>query len=67
MPKVTLHFTLPEEKNELLMAQRGADWYSCLTEIDRIMRQHRKYDKHIKECWEEIGQVIMDARLDEVE
>ncbi len=67
MAKATLEFNLPDDKSELAMAQRGGDFYCSLREIQNIMREHRKHEKPMKECWEEIGQIVMDANLDEVE
>lgn len=66
MPKVTLSFTLPEEKSECLLAQRGADFYCSLLEIQRVIREHNKYGKTVDEAFEEIETIVNEAKTDDI-
>jgi hypothetical protein len=66
MPKATLTFKLPEEDGEFLLAKNGGKYFSALCEIRTEMRNHWKYGKKIKECWEAIEAVINDINWDEI-
>ncbi len=44
MPQCTMAFNLPEEQNEMLMAQRGIDFYCVILEIRKIIREHHSTD-----------------------
>jgi hypothetical protein len=66
MPKVTLSFTLPEEKHELLIAQRGIDFYGSLLNIQRVIREHYKYDKPIQEAFKEIEEIMCESETDDI-
>jgi hypothetical protein len=67
MPKVTLSFILPEEKSELLLAQRGVDFYCSILSIQRVIREHYKYDKPLKEAFREIETIVNEAKTDDIE
>lgn len=67
MPKATLSFNLPEENGVFKMSQRGGDYYCALMEISRILREHRKYDKPMRKCWDEIDSIVREAKLDDIE
>jgi hypothetical protein len=43
--KATLEFNLPEEKNELRLAEQGGFYFSCLLAIGEKLRQIRKYGR----------------------
>ena len=45
MPKCAMTFNLPEERNEMLIAQRGIDFYCVIVEIQKIIREHHRYGK----------------------
>jgi len=51
MPKATLEFTLPEEKDEFETAVSASKAYSCLWELKNWMRNELKYnsDKYTEE------------------
>ena len=42
MPKCAMTFNLPEERNEMLIAQRGIDFYCVILEIKKIIREHHR-------------------------
>lgn len=44
MPTLTLSFTLPEERDEAELAQRGGKLLDVIEEFDTILRQRVKYD-----------------------
>ena len=67
MSKATLSFNLPEEDGAFKMAPRGGDYYCALMEISRVLREHRKYDKSMRECWDEIDSIAHEAKLDDIE
>jgi hypothetical protein len=65
--KHTISFNLPDEKNELLMAERGGDYFSILWEISKELRNWTKYDKKPKDTLEAISQLIQDAPIWDIE
>ena len=62
MPKCTMTFNLPEERNEMLIAQRGIDFYCIIVEIRNIIREHRKYGKKLSEAFKEIEIAVNEAQ-----
>lgn len=44
MPKVTLEYNLPEDREEYEMAMNGSHNYSILFELQNYLRVLRKYD-----------------------
>ncbi len=53
MPKVTLEFTLPEEKEELNIAQHGHNYYVALSEFAEFLRNKEKYGEP-STTWEQV-------------
>lgn len=47
--KVNIIFNLPEDKSELLHAQRGRDYHNSITEMMLYIRQQLKYAELTKE------------------
>ena len=48
MSQVVLKFNLPEDKDELTLAQKGSDFWSCLRELDEECRSKLKYGHKFK-------------------
>lgn len=67
MPKCTIAFNLPEERNEMLIAQRGIDFYCILLEIQKIIREHPKYGKKLSEAFKEIELAVNEAQMADLE
>ena len=66
MPKATLSFNLPEEQDEFTLAKNGGKYYCILVDIVNIMRTHKKYDKKLEDCWEDLEEVMKEFDMDEV-
>lgn len=49
MPKVTLEFNLPEEKEEYLVAMDGGKYYSQIGEFTSYLRSIIKYSNDLPE------------------
>ena len=64
MPKVTMQFDLPEEESEMLLAQRGSEFYCAILEMQKEVRQHRKYDKKLEDCFERITQILDEVNME---
>lgn len=70
MPKISMEYTLPEETNELKLAQRGSDYY-CI--IWGVLQEIRGYLKHghkfetIEEALEDIRESLLTAPIDDIE
>ncbi len=43
MPKVTLTFRLPEEKEEFELASKGIDYFCAVSDLDNLLRNFIKY------------------------
>lgn len=41
--KITLEYTLPEEREEFNLAKNGSDYYLALTEFAELLRKYRKH------------------------
>jgi len=54
-------FNLPEERNEMLIAQRGIDFYCVIVEIQNIIRGHHRYGKKMSEAFKEIEDAVNEA------
>ena len=67
MPKCTMTFNLPEERNEMLIAQRGIDFYCVILEIKSIIREHHKYGKKLNEAFKEIELAVNEAQTADLE
>jgi hypothetical protein len=64
MAKGTLTFDLPEEQTEFDMANRAADMWAVLDDLDQELRNHLKYASHPE--WhggtvEDIRKILLDA------
>ena len=44
MPKATLEFSLPDEREEFLDAQRGTAYHAVINDLSNLLRSKRKYD-----------------------
>lgn len=44
MPEVYMKFTLPDEKDELTLAENGMKFWSVIFEFDQFMRNCLKYE-----------------------
>ena len=64
MPKVTLQFTLPEEESDMLLAQRGSEFYCVIVDVINEIRNHNKYGKKMKEVFTEIERIVHDVNLE---
>ena len=67
MPKCTMTFNLPEERNEMLIAQRGIDFYCVILEIKKIIREHHGYGKKLSEAFKEIELAVNEAQTADLE
>ena len=67
MPKCTMTFNLPEERNDMLIAQRGIDFYCILLDIQKIIREHHKYGKKLSAAFKEIESAVNEAQMADLE
>ena len=67
MPKCTMTFNLPEERNEMLIAQRGIDFYCVIVEIQNIIREHHRYGKKLSDAFKEIELAVDEAQTADLE
>lgn len=61
--KATLSYSLPEDKNELLMAINGKDYLCVLWDLDQKLRSISKYGhkyKSVEEIVEELREEIRE-------
>lgn len=74
MPRATLSFELPEERDEFLDAVRGSAYIGALDEVARRMRTTWKYErdqppKALREAldrmYHELWEIIRDVRPEE--
>jgi hypothetical protein len=63
--KAKLTFNLPEERDELKLAQRGADYFCFLWDLDQELRSWLKYGHNFKTP-DEVIEAIRE-KLSEVE
>jgi hypothetical protein len=61
MAKVTMTFKLPDEKWEHQIANKGYEFYRALVEIKNEIRNHNKYEKKIKDCFEAIEAICQEV------
>ena len=70
MPKVTMTFNLPEEEQDLKLAQRGSHYFSV---IWMVLQQIRSYLKHghqfqnADDALENIRETLLEAQIDDIE
>ena len=57
-------FTLPDDRDELTLAEHGSKYWSALWELQQRLREKVKYGKVQKTTWEEV-QDLFYAVLDE--
>lgn len=70
MPKAILEFQLPEEDLDFQYAQKGANYFFALEDIDEWLRKRIKYgDLSAKESeiYEHLRQTILTLRRDREE
>jgi hypothetical protein len=67
MPQCTVTFNLPEERNEMLIAQRGIDFYCVILKIRKIIREHHKHGKKIRDSFAEIELAVNEAQTADLE
>jgi len=70
MPKVTITFNLPEEENELKLAQRGKDYFCIIFETLQEIRSYLKYGHEFKdadEALEKIRETLSEAQIEDIE
>jgi hypothetical protein len=60
-------YNLPEERNEMLIAQRGIDFYCVILEIRKIIREHHKHGKKLSDAFDEIELAVNEAQTDDLE
>jgi hypothetical protein len=64
MPKSTLTYKLPDENFEYRVAMKGYEYYSAIREIKNELRNHRKYDKPLKETYEAIEEICKEINTE---
>jgi len=67
MAKGTLTFDLPEEQTEFDMANRAADMWAVLDDLDQELRNHFKWETHPDwddKTVEEVRQILLDAMME---
>jgi len=70
MPKVTITFNIPEEENELKLAQRGKDYYCVIHQTLQEIRSYLKYGHQFKtadEALEKIREILYEAQIEDIE
>ena len=60
-------FNLPEERNEMLIAQRGIDFHCVILEIKKIIREYHRYGKKLSEAFKEIELAVDEAQTADLE
>lgn len=70
MPKAKLEFNLPEEKSDLLLAQRGSAFFCKFWELSQEIRTYLKHGHNFKtpdEVLEWVRDNIPYSLLDDIE
>lgn len=70
MPKVILEYNLPEEDNELKLAQRGHDYYCVIWDTLQEIRGYLKYGHNFKtvdDALEKIRDSLYEAQVEGIE
>ena len=62
--EAVLNFKFPEDRNKFEIIIRAVEFYCSLLGIQRICRDHTKYDRAAEECIEDILDEIKDLNLD---
>ena len=68
MAEVTMKFNVPEDNDELKLAQRGGDFYCIILDIQQLIRSHEKYEspKTAEELVEAIKEAVYEAKTDDI-
>lgn len=64
--EAVLKFQFPEDKNKFEITMRAMALYCSMLEIQRICRDHTKYDRAPEECVIEIIDEIRELNLDDL-
>lgn len=67
--KVILEFNLPEEEQDLLLVQRGRDYFCVIWETLQDIRGYLKHGhnfKNIDEALERIEDKLLEAKIDDI-
>jgi len=70
MPKIILEFNLPQEEQDLKLAQRGRDYFSIIFTTLQEIRNYLKYGhqfKNVDEALEKIRESLSEADIDDIE
>jgi len=70
MPKVILEFNLPEDSQDLKLAQRGRDYFCVIFDTLQEIRDYLKYGhqfKNVDEALETIRESLSEAEIDDIE
>ena len=70
MSKVKLEFNLPEDSQDLKLAQRGKDYFYVIFKTLQEIRSYLKYGhnfKTIEEALEDIRDKLYEARIEDIE
>lgn len=67
--KATLTFNLPDEKDDLLCAQRGSEYLSIIQELDEFLRSKIKYapddvKKEVIDTYQEVRDFLTGLKND---
>jgi len=70
MPKVILEFNLPEEEQDLKLAQRGSAYYCVIWEALQEIRNYTKYKEISGETYDalkKIRDILSEAQIEDIE
>ena len=70
MPKVTIEFNLPEESQDLKLAQRGKDYFCIIFETLQEIRSYLKHGHQFQnadEALEKIRESLLEAQIEDIE
>ena len=70
MPQYVIKFNLPQEEQDLKLAQRGRDYYCIIFDVLQEIRSYLKYGhefKTVEEALEKIRESLCEAQIDDIE
>lgn len=70
MSQVNITYNLPEEENELKLAQRGRDYFCVIHRTLQEIRSYLKYGHEFKtadDALEKIREILLEAQIDDIE
>jgi len=70
MSKCNIEFNLPEEENEMKLAQRGREYYCVIWDTLQEIRSYLKYGhqfKTVDEALEKISESLYEAQIDDID